>query len=507
MSAPSDPEKYSIDEMMERLKKRPDEDPNGELVTRADGSRAIRVRKKKRRSHQPHKEERRKQLRSRMLQVSGGLILLLLALFGAGVAIVFANSAPFREGLVRKISLCSGADADLSQFRMNPTSANASALTLAWPAGNVLGNLKLRGITAKISPVSFLGKAMTGEEASASEGTLTLRIPQAGEPTRETPAAAEGIQPVSFDHYSIPKFHLFAGDPLAWQIRLLGSEATFTPRNPGERPQLLLSSGNIDIKGWPKLRMDRSHIEFRGDEADIIGMRLRHETDPRGVFELSGTVSPFATDRASTLAVQLDSYLVSGIAGPELGRLFSGRIDTVASSNSNYLSFTPSQEPEASLSVTFSNSLANSIEITGFPFLFALSQTLNDEWFARPVFDAEIRGILRRANGNVSLENLNLENKSRMALRGELTMTPDRKLSGRLEVGVAEGMIEASENTRLDSLFGPPRDGFRWLTLTIQGNANSPADNFKDLYNSTASADSSAPTGLIPSFEDLTRPK
>ena len=33
------------------------------------------------------------------------LILLLLAVFGAGAAIVFANSAPFREALVQKIAV------------------------------------------------------------------------------------------------------------------------------------------------------------------------------------------------------------------------------------------------------------------------------------------------------------------------------------------------------------------------------------------------------------------
>ncbi|HSP41465.1 MAG TPA: hypothetical protein VLO11_01215, partial [Luteolibacter sp.] len=79
MSVQSDPEKYSIDEMMERLKKRPAEDPleDGELVTRADGTVAIKVRKRKRRSHQPHKEERKKARRARMIQASGAMLLLL----------------------------------------------------------------------------------------------------------------------------------------------------------------------------------------------------------------------------------------------------------------------------------------------------------------------------------------------------------------------------------------------------------------------------------------------
>lgn len=508
MSAPSEPEKYSIDEMMDRLKNRSSEDAmeDGELVTRADGSQAIRVRKKKRRSHQPHKEERRHQRRARMLQVSGALILLLLGIFAAGVAIVYANSAPFRDGLVKKISLSSGAEADLRQFRMNPTTANATALNLVWPAGNVLESLQLRTLKAELSPVSFLGKSMVGQELHAEEGTLALRIPSAGQSVRATPASDAELQ-IRFDQYTIPKFHLLIGDPSAPGIRMRDSEATFVPPHTAERPQLLLTRGNIDVKGWPKLRMDRAHIEFRGNEADIVGMRLRHESDSRGVFELSGTISPYAADRASTLTVQLESFLMSGIVGDDLGKLFAGRVDTTATTTSNYLSFTPGPDPASSLSVTFRSTLANPFEVSGFPFLYGLAQTLDDEWFSRPVFDSDIRGTIRRANGNIALGDLNFENKSRMALRGGIVMATGKKISGTLEVGIAEGMIKTAEDRALEAIFSPARDGFRWISLNIGGTAMNPTDNFKDLYGAALNSNASAPGSKTPSFEELTRPK
>lgn len=58
MSAPSELENYSINEIMERLKSRPADKSidQGELVTRADDTQAIRVHRKKRRSHQPTKK-------------------------------------------------------------------------------------------------------------------------------------------------------------------------------------------------------------------------------------------------------------------------------------------------------------------------------------------------------------------------------------------------------------------------------------------------------------------
>ena len=94
-----------------------------------------------------------------------------------------------------------------------------------------------------------------------------------------------------------------------------------------------------------------------------------------------------------------------------------------------------------------------------------------------------------------------------MALRGAVAMTSDQRLSGELEIGIAEGMIKTSGDRRLNGMFSPPKDGFRWLSLKISGSAATPADNFKDLYDSAAVLVSPAPASEIPSFEELTRPK
>lgn len=506
MSAQSEPEKYSIDEMMDRLKHRSSEQPveDGELVTRADGSQAIRVRKRKRRSHQPHKEEQRIARRARMIQVSGALILLLLAAFAAGAAIVYANSTPFREKLLAMIANASGAKAELRQFRMNPASANANLLTLQWPSGNVLGELSTRGIRAEIRPASFLGRGMSGEEVKSSEATLFLRVPDTTGPRTESAAAAAG--PIHFKRYAASKFNVIVGAPTAPLLRLYESEASFQPEHSGGRPQLLLNRGDLVLPGWPKLRMDRAHIEFRGPDVDIVGIRFHHDTDSKGEFELAGTVSPYQADRPSSLAVNLASFPVAGIAGPELGKWFNGRIDTVSSAKSNYLTFTPGPEPDAVLAVDFRSTLAHNFEVSGFPFLIGLAQILDDEWFERPVFDSEVTGTLRRTGGNTALGNLSLESKGRLSIRGSLTRSKDNRLSGTFEIGLPETMIKSSRNRRLDAMFLPGDDGLRWLNLDVTGSGAQPGDNFKQLYEAAALPPASD-SGRNPSFDDLTRPR
>ncbi len=516
--APSEPEKYTIDEMMDRLKNSSSDGPeDGELVTRADGTQAIRVRKRKRRSSQPQKEEAQRSRRSRIVQVSLALVLVFVAAFAIGAAVIYANSSPFRKGLEAKISSSSGADIELIQFRMNPKTANAGNLNLKWPAGNALESLTMRGISAEIFPASFLGKSMTGEEITVLDGQLTLRIPRSGEPLRAHPASAD-LSPIRFNRYRFPQFHVLMGEPTAPDLRLFKSEAILDPQSVSGRPQLSLYQGDLAIAGWPKFRVDRAMIEFRGQETDIIVLRVHTETaegkvDESGSLEVSGTVSPYKADQLSTLDVKLKTFELSGITGPALGKLVSGRVDSVSATKSNFLSFRPTGSPTPVLDVSFSTTPTSGITVQGFPFLFGLSQLLEDKWFNTPEFEVDAKGFIHREKGVVSLRQLEFESKGRMALRGTVAINSNQVLSGTLQVGVAEAMIASSPagNLRhLNMMFGPPKDGFRWVEIDVSGPASAPVDTFKELYSA---ANPAAGSGAPPvksggsSFEELTRPR
>lgn len=508
-TAPSDPEKYSIDEIMERLKASPSENPeDGELVTRADGSQAIRVRKRKRRTAQPHKEQSLRSRRSRIIQVALALSLVILAVLTIGAGVIYANSKPFREGLVEKIGKSSGAKADLAQFRMNPQTANAASLTLDWPAGNVLKNLFLRGVNAEVFPTSFFGKSMNGEEVTFGESTLALQLPKQGESLRFT-AASEGELPINFKRYRAPVFNLRLDGQDGSIFALWKTEASLSAQTATGLPQLRLYRGELGVKGWPKLRMDRSLIEFRGNEINIVGLRLQHETDDRGALAFSGTIAPYQPEKLSSLSVSIESFPITGIAGPSLGRLVYGRVDSVSSTKSNYLSFKPSDDASPVMEVAFGVTPTATIELQGFPFLLALSQLLDgDEWFQKPVFESDATGVILREKGTVSFRNLNFENKARMAVRGDLSLAANQSLSGTLKIGIPETMIP--KGSRLLSILGPMQDGFRWVDVKIGGSATAPTDNFKDIYAQSEPPREKTPGGLGPegsTFEELTRPR
>ena len=509
-TSPSEPERYSIDEMMDRLKNVPSENPeDGELVTRADGTVAIRIKKRKRRSSQPVHKERKATRQLRVFQVTAAMVLVFLAVFTIGGAIVYANSSPFRLGLLRKIEENSGALVEIQQFRMNPKTANAGSLTLNWPTGNILKSLNLSGLNAEVFPSSFFGKSMIGEEVSAATGNLELQFPQADEALR-TITKPDGANSIRFNRYRIPLLQVTLGDPVAPLLKLSKSEASFNTETVAGNPQVSLYNGDIAISNWPKLRLNRALLEFRGEETRVISFRLSHGTDSRGEFGLSGNIYPTLSDRISSLNVVLDAFDISGITGSSLGRLFLGKIDTQAAVKSNFLSFQPRADSSPSLEVSFVASPSSRMEIQGFTFLSGLALAMQDSWFEKPVFEADSSGEILRTQGNVILQKLNFENRARMACRGEIKMAASEQLTGNLEIGIAEAMIGAAKNPRLNSLFRTTKDGFRWLTLKISGTAANPTDNFKELFaaaETVSPEDPSTADDAESTFEKLTRPK
>lgn len=508
-AAPSEPEKYSIDEMMSRLTGSASDDPaEGELVTRSDGSQAVRVRKRKRRSNQPHKEKSEKIRRSRMVQVSAALILIFLAALAVGGAVVYANSKPFRDGLIRMIGESSGGTPALQTFRMNPRTANAGSLTLDWPAGNVLKNLTLRGLIAEISPTSFFGKSLNGEEIRVAQASLTLRIPNSSEARRAINKPETAI-PIQFKRYRTPLFNLTLTGEDTTVLSLLKSEASLSNDTSSGFPQLSLYRGDLAIPEWPRFRIDRALIGFRGDATEIVGLRVLHEINDRGSLTFSGTISPFKPDQVSILSVNVDAFEISGLVGPALGHLISGSIDSISSAKSSFLSFRPTEDSSPVMEVTFNVSPLSAIELNRFPFLFNMSYLLDeDKWFEKPLFDSDATGVIHREKGVVSFRNLNLESKGRMTIMGDLSMAANQTLSGNLRVGLPESIIP--KTSRLKAMLSPAEDGFRWISLKIGGTAAAPSDDFKELYDQSRMPVETAPatSGTEGStFDELTRPR
>jgi hypothetical protein len=508
--ASREPEKYSIDEMMERLKKTSsgNEDEEGELVIREDGTQVIRVRKRKRRSKQPQRERERMEQRRRFVRmlVMISIIVVTAALFSGGI--IYSNSSPFRNALVEKIQAATGAEVELTQFRMNPASANADTLRLTWPDGHPFESIHARGLRADTTVGSVLGGAFRGDELLAGEGTLTWRVPE-----NAPPWGGAALDPgrVDFQRISISRLHIVPADGVARMFRLRNSEASFYPNHgTGGNAQMRLNGGELQVHGLPKLRLDRALLEFRNDELRLSVVRMFHGADEVGELLISGKLNPLDAGSTAMLAVEANLFNIEGIVGERLGRIIAGRIDSTSFDGASSLRV-PVGDPAASvLEIDFKSAINSPMLIRGFNFLAELAMLLEEPWFEQPYFEGDVTGVIRRSGGVVEIRNLQAEHRNRMALRGNIRMEQSGRLSGNIDVGLSPALVAAAPTRRLHPAISEASGGYRWITIEIGGNINAPTDNFMSLVDNPPSRATAPPesggTGGT-SFEDLTRPR
>jgi len=431
---------------------------------------------------------------------------LLVGLLVAGTY-VYANTASYRKTITQAIAHCVGAKVEFKGFRVSPASANAESITLAYPEGNVVNSVVLHGVFAKLSLWSLLRTSIYGDEVSVHDATLVLQAPLPDRPVLVTADPTSTI-PVEFERIIIPKFDVIAGDAAQPTFKINSTEASLRFNKAGNEKALHLYRGKLQLAAWPPFDIDRAVLEFNGAEIEVSGLRLTDSQPKRGTLELAGTIRPFVTETPSVLSVKFQNFNLGALLGQDFSELISAKIDNRAAShaNSNCLSFTPGSSASVVLDVAFKSSLASSVNIKGFPFLFSLVRLLNDKWYEDPFFVEESTGVVHRKNSVIELRELNLESKSRMAIKGNIITAADKSLSGTLEL---------SQNSKIDAMLGPPRDGFRWLNLELDGTLAHPSDNFARLYAAAkeAAAATEPPATVHPepdpakAFDDLTRPK
>lgn len=547
------PDQYSIDEIVERLKNNRGDDlgpEDGELVIRADGTQAIRVRKRKRRSHQPHREERRKKRRMHVIQISAALILVMLFTLGLGTALLYANSGFFRKGLVEKITAATGANVKLEQFRMNPRSANAALMELEWPQSEAVKKILARGLDAKVAARSFLGGRMTGDEVVAQQAVVWLGKPDP-QASPKTKTKDSPPSPIYFSRLAAIQGQVIYGDPKSPVFHLQNTELSYIPRSEGVTipqdiegeglesflneknslqdtlseqndmaarskyfpgtgksvPRLLVNHGELAIKGWPKLRLDRGQMEFVDGMVEVLGLRVNSNKGTRGELELSGTFDSRAINQTPKLSVVATQFPLEELAGAELAKIFSGTIESDPLAPSELL-LDVGEESSASMSLSFRCSPNTSLALHGLPFLKLLANILNDDWYEYPVFTGDVIGTLRRDGAAVAITDLNLLGRDRMALRGRIRYGRERAYDGVFEIGIAPTVIKASGSRRMDLMFGPPKGDFRWVTLKVNGTAALPTDDFEAQFDAAERGETGEnPAGKVPSFEELTRPE
>ncbi|WP_035603322.1 hypothetical protein [Haloferula sp. BvORR071] len=510
-----EPEKYSIDDIMDRLRSRGEGSQDGEakLVTREDGTQVYKMRKRKRRSQQPKKDKEKRQRRMHvgLVVTSVGLVILLGLAFGA--SLIYMNSGAYRGQITDKIRIWTGAEPKLTELRLTPASAAASGLELKWPAGSLMDELKLGAINGNLEASHLPKGVWKGSELLAASGTLSLR-PQPMVPGKADASREEC--PFQF-RYRSNKFNVVMGNPEKPVFRVRESGASLVPLEKGSAANLQFVGGYLDTADWGNFQLEFASLQFEGGAMRVGGVRLVPPSGGKAEIRIANP-SDLPLDMSgegTELDLHLDRVPLAELLGPSFGTWLSTTVETPESTPS-----TPAlgkllvrSEGKGGLAARASVRSAAGAESTtsGLPLFRILSSQLNDEWYEKPHFDV-MRADVVKDREHAGVENLSLEARGRMAIQGTVIAKPDGRLEGTLELGLPAAAVVASKQLAMRSLFTRQAGDLLWASVKVSGTARNPTDDLEARLAAPGSARATSPgksnpESLEETFRELTTPE
>ncbi len=506
-----EPENYSIDEMMDRLRSRGEGGRDGEaqLVTREDGTQVYRMRKRKRRSFQPKKEKEKRQRRFRVFQVAGAVGIVGVAGLSLLGAIVYLNSAAYRETILSRIRDWTGAEARVTQFRVTPVSAAADTIEFSWPEGSMLESLKLSGVRGDLRVSSIFGGAWKGSDMVAGNGgTLVLRPPSDSAP--RPVLARSGDCPFQF-RFRSPKLSVLMGGAENPAVRLGGSEATLTLLDPAATTaNLQFEGGDLSIAGWGDFGLEFVSMQIEPSGIRLGNLRMAPAANGKGEIEIRNPDNlPLQLGQGETeMKLRVSKLPVSTLFGASMGSWLTATIESPEEGPDGSFRFVGGASPSFSCRVPFQAAVASDSRASGFPMFTVLAKELGESWYRSPRFDLAFTGTLTRDAAGSTVEDLKLEARGRLSLKGRVAADSSGKLEGELEVGVPEAAADTA-SLAIRSVFAQRERGYAWAKVKVSGTGSSPMDDLAEQLQQAATGVAPASGGakaVEDEFRDLTTP-
>ena len=467
MAKDPDQRSYSVNEMMEQLRKGEREKgraEEAELVTRPDGSRVMRVRRRKRRSNQSATSSTRSKRRYGLLSLLGLASLGVVTVVTVVVVVARFNSKSFREKFEDSLGQTTGAKVTFDELSVSPLKAKANAADFTWSTGGLLRTLSLSNLEAPLQATTFLNSRLEGREVFAQSGAMTLAPPDG----TITPLVRQEEQLLDYNSYRCSQFGLRYGDDDELPVlRLRGSELTARPGENGEGIRFNVSGGFVNFGNWGELKIDHGLGDWQNGAFNLVSLFAQSGDAGEVVFK---GVRPLGVEGPAVLDVRIEKFPLEDLLGvASLGRLIQGEVDVPSGS----LSFDPRLEDSAQVELPYT---AREVSIEGFRFLSGLASILRKDHYANPE-GGTMSGTFKWDREQLSIEGFKYEMRFHLKVTGNLVVKAD-ELSGAIRLGVPEDLMMKSASQPRYPSFSTPMQGYCWMDVQLSGTLEQPNDDF-----------------------------
>ncbi len=496
----SDKDRYSqVRNIISQLNSdRPSHEKKREVVVRADGTKAVRVVKKRKvmiTSEERNRRSRRHFVYSLLVFV---LVIAVLACAFAYKMSRMSGEEYYRE-LAGKIAQALGAqDVQLSGARLDGLDLLVDNLVAEFPEGMMVQRLEMSEISCTLSASSFFTGLLKTSNVQVARATLT-----SPRDVRKVDVPVwQGDDIWSIDRLSCDDFNFSFGEVEGSPLAISHSSAYmyFAGRS-REARVVVMKGGNLSVKGWVPMELLDAKVQVTPVALENVRLTATPETHregnnaPSSHIAISGHLSG-GSELSSAMGFDSDNMDFSGFSNGRFSHLLVAK--TAASATGKNKPVASIRLPFDSDRPAFSGFFAlRDIRVSTMPALLSILEHIEP---ARrnaylPIKISRGRVELSEQEGSTVLK-FN-ENEFReldlVSLQGEIAVNEANDLSGILTYGIPALLTHVEyPDGMADPLFRD--DGaIAWVSTRLSGKANAPADDIDQLEAAAAEARADRP--------------
>lgn len=466
---------------------KPSTEKRREVVVRADGTKVIRV-TKKRRVMLTAADYKRRDRRQMLFAALGCFVLMLVA-----TAFFFFRMASMTGG-----AYVTAAQAELQQrwgaasVQIEGAGIEGSTLKLdsivaEFPTGGMLQRVELHGIEAKLNMMSFITRVLEGDELQIQQAIVQLHPGAAMKMPTQNGSDMWRFGRVNCHDFSVS----FGASADEGPMAISHTQAyMYYPDKVRNANVVIFREGKLAIRGWRTVNI--SEGKARIDASGIPDFSMSGTTDAtsdaveqrRTSIAFNGKMED-AADFTGPYAVGSINMSLADFTGGRFEEFFTART-AAGLQRKNENPFTIRLTAAGEAAPEFAGELQlKDICVKSFPALMSLTEHIvpDKRRFYNPILLNRGYVRLEQKDGGMSLsmpEGALLE-RDIINLQGAVSVNAQNELSGNLEYGLPSIL------TRVEYPDGLPDPIFRmsgewsWLRTRVKGFANMPGDDMAEI--------------------------
>ena len=481
----------------------PSKEKSRELVVRKDGTRMVRVVKKKRVAVS-EEDKRRKSRKSFFgtVTVAAVVVGILLGFFILRMAMMSGSS--YLEDKQDELLAAWGAESlEIGTAEIDGFVFKVDAMTLRFPADHLIERVEVTDLRSELSASSFLSSKLVADELKIGTATFYLR----GDAKTMNMPQLQGSEFWEFARINCAHFSLYLGDAASPQFSIENSSAyMYYPQANRAFSSIVINRGTFEAAGWKRFDIKELRARLTTSGVEDISFSLVKEGRNR---EVIGNAAIENDSSASSYHMRLAGSITNGasFAGPykfssgsvPVSELSNGRLssffsaltcDRVIASSDARGSQRPTQE------ITFSETRAypsfkgelplKEIKWRNLPGMGVLCKHIfkdkRDKYSQIFITQGLVQFESTPERVSMSFPEINMSERFIVSLKGSIAVNKASELTGKLDYGVTYMLTrEEYPGDISDPIFTEDDSTTTaWLNTSLSGTVLAPSDDSED---------------------------